>query len=50
MSAGTIPSTEIYPVVVQAMREKGIGISKNKVVDWRIKDPKGKIIEENKED
>jgi protein-tyrosine-phosphatase len=29
-SAGTMPSTEVNPVVVQAMREKGIDISKNK--------------------
>ena len=29
-SAGTMPSNEVNPVVVQAMREKGIDISKNK--------------------
>lgn len=30
MSAGTMPSKEVNPVVVQAMREKGIDISRNK--------------------
>jgi len=30
VSAGTMPSKEVNPVVVQAMREKGIDISKNK--------------------
>jgi len=30
VSAGTMPSTETNPVVVQAMQEKGIDISKNK--------------------
>ena len=30
MSAGTMPSTEVNPVVVQVMREKGIDILKNK--------------------
>ena len=30
ISAGTMPSTEVNPVVVQALREKGIDISKNK--------------------
>ena len=29
-SAGTLPSNEVNPVVIQAMREKGIDISKNK--------------------
>lgn len=29
-SAGTMPSNEVDPVVIQAMREKGIDISKNK--------------------
>lgn len=29
-SAGTIPSSKINPVVVEAMKEKGIDISKNK--------------------
>lgn len=29
-SAGTMPSKEVNPVVIQAMREKGIDISKNK--------------------
>lgn len=28
-SAGTIPSTKVNPVVVEAMKEKGIDISKN---------------------
>jgi arsenate reductase len=30
MSAGTMPSKEINPLVIQVMQEKGIGISKNK--------------------
>jgi protein-tyrosine-phosphatase len=30
ISAGTMPSTEIRPLVVQVMQEKGIDISKNK--------------------
>ncbi|MBX5328833.1 MAG: arsenate reductase ArsC [Candidatus Bathyarchaeota archaeon] len=30
MSAGTMPSKDVNPVVVQAMREKGIDISRNK--------------------
>lgn len=30
ISAGTMPSTEVNPIVVQVMREKGIDISKNK--------------------
>jgi len=30
LSAGTMPSTEVYPIVVQVMWEKGIDISKNK--------------------
>jgi len=30
MSAGTMPSTEVNPVVVQVMQEKGIDISKTK--------------------
>jgi protein-tyrosine-phosphatase len=29
-SAGTMPSSEVNPVVAQAMREKGIDISRNK--------------------
>src|SRR5712692_8329538 len=29
VSAGTIPSTRVNPVVVEAMREKGIDISRN---------------------
>jgi len=29
ISAGTMPSSEINPIVIQAMREKGIDISKN---------------------
>lgn len=77
-SAGTMPSDEVNPVVVQAMQEKGLDISKNKpkllstgmvqeadmvivmgcgvegfcpapllnkVVDWKIEDPKGKPLE-----
>ena len=30
LSAGTMPSDEVIPVVVQVMREKGIDISRNK--------------------
>jgi len=30
ISAGTMPSTEVNPVVIKAMQEKGIDISKNK--------------------
>jgi arsenate reductase len=30
MSAGTMPSKEINPLVIQVMQEKGIDISKNK--------------------
>lgn len=30
MSAGTVPSGEINPIVVEVMKEKGIDISKNK--------------------
>ena len=30
ISAGTMPSTEVNPIVVQVMWEKGIDISKNK--------------------
>jgi len=81
-SAGTMPLTEVNPIVVQVMREKGIDISKNKpkpittrmvqeadviivmgcdakgfcpaplldkVVDWRLEDPKGKPIEKVRE-
>ena len=29
ISAGTMPSSEINPIVIQVMREKGIDISKN---------------------
>jgi protein-tyrosine-phosphatase len=29
-SAGTMPSGEVNPIVIQVMREKGIDISKNK--------------------
>lgn len=82
LSAGTMPSTEVNPIVVQVMREKGIDISKNKpklvntqmvqeadviivmgcdaqgfcpasflnkVVDWKLEDPKGKPIEKVRE-
>ena len=78
-SAGTMPGERVNPLAVQAMKEKGIDISKNKpkaidvkmiegadavitmgcgaegfcpapllekVVDWKIEDPKGKPIEE----
>ena len=81
-SAGTIPSSKINPVVVEAMKEKGIDISRNspkmltteminradlvitmgcsvaevcpkpllaqmqkKLIDWDLKDPKGRPIE-----
>ena len=30
LSAGTMPSKEVNPLVVEVMREKGIGISNNK--------------------
>jgi protein-tyrosine-phosphatase len=30
ISAGTMPSTEVNPIVVQVMREKGINVSENK--------------------
>jgi protein-tyrosine-phosphatase len=30
ISAGTMPSTDVDPIVVQVMQEKGIDISKNK--------------------
>ena len=82
ISAGTMPSTEVNPIVVQVMREKGIDISKNKpklvntqmvqkadviivmgcdaqgfcpasflnkVVDWKLEDPKRKPIEKVRE-
>lgn len=82
MSAGTMPSSEVNPVVVQVMKEKGIDVSKNKpklintqmvreadvvimmgcdpqgfcpapllekVVDWKLEDPKGKPIEKVRE-
>jgi len=82
-SAGTMPSSRINPIVVDAMMEKGIDISKNtpkmltpeminraklvvtmgcsvadvcpkpmlaqmqkKLVDWNLKDPKGKTLSE----
>ena len=81
-SAGTMPSSEVNPVVAQVMREKEIDISKvkpkllttrmvqeadviivmgcdakgfcpapllDKVVDWRLEDPKGKPIEKVRE-
>ncbi len=82
MSAGTMPSTEVNPIIVRVMREKGIDISKNKpklvnrrmvqeadviivmgcdargfcpaplldkVLDWKLEDPKGKPIEKVRE-
>jgi len=82
LSAGTMPSSEINPIVIQVMREKGIDISKNKpkqittqmvqeadtiivmgcsvqgfcpapllnkVVDWKIEDPKGKPLQKVRE-
>ena len=82
-SAGTVPASRVTPIVVDAMKEKGIDVSKNvpkmltpeminraslvitmgcsveevcpkpmlaqmqkKLVDWNLKDPKGKPIEE----
>jgi arsenate reductase (thioredoxin) len=82
-SAGTVPSQRVNPIVVQAMKEKGIDISENtprmltaeminraslvvtmgcsvaevcpkpmlaqmqkKLIDWNLKDPKGKQPEE----
>lgn len=78
-SAGTVPSGQVNPTVAEVMREKGIGISRNKpklltakmledadivitmgcsvgdvcpaplrkdVVNWQLKDPKGKSLEE----
>jgi len=81
-SVGTMLSTEVNPVVVQVMREKGIDMSKNKpklvntrmvqeadviivmgcdahgfcpaplldkVLDWKLEDPKGKPIEKVRE-
>jgi arsenate reductase (thioredoxin) len=82
-SAGTVPSTRVNPIVVEAMKEKGIDISKNipkmltaaminraslvitmgcsvtevcpkpnlaqmqkKLIDWNLKDPKGKSLQE----
>jgi protein-tyrosine-phosphatase len=30
ISAGTMPTTQVNPIVVQVMREKGIDVSKNK--------------------
>ncbi len=82
-SAGTVPASAINPTVVQAMKEKGIDLSRNrpkmltvemieraslvvtmgcsvedvcprpvlakmqkKLVDWNLKDPKGKSLDE----
>jgi len=82
-SAGTIPSSKINPIVVQAMHERNIDISNNhpktlttemieqaslvvimgcsieeacpkpiiaqmqkKLIEWHLKDPKGKLLEE----
>ena len=38
MSAGTVPSGEINPIVVEAIKEKGIDISKNnpKLIDMKM--------------
>lgn len=82
ISAGTRPSDEVNPMVVQVMREKGIDTSKNKpkllntkmvqeadivitmgceagsfcpaplldkVLDWKIEDPKGKPLDKVRE-
>ena len=37
-SAGTMPSSEVHPVVIEVMKEKGIDLSKNrpKPVDARM--------------
>jgi len=81
-SAGTMPSSDVNPVVVQVMKEKGLDISTNRpklitgkmtqeadvivvmgcgaqgfcpvllldrVLDWKIDDPKGKPIEKVRE-
>ena len=81
-SAGNKPADKVNPVVVEAMKEKGIDISMNKpklltfqmaqdadlivtmgcddqgicpgpffkpTVDWKLEDPKGKLIEEVRE-
>ncbi len=82
-SAGTVPSGRINPIVIDAMKEKGIDLSKNvskmltseminratlvvtmgcsveevcprpllaqmqkKLIDWNLKDPKGKSLAE----
>ena len=45
-SAGTMPSTQVNPVVVQAMREKGIDVSKTtpKIITQEIADKAHHII------
>jgi arsenate reductase len=82
-SAGTVPASRVNPIVVEAMKEKGIDVSKNvpkmltpeminradlvitmgcsveevcpkpmlaqmqkKLIDWNLKDPKGKSLPE----
>ncbi|MEC9140219.1 MAG: arsenate reductase ArsC [Chloroflexota bacterium] len=46
VSAGTMPSTQVNPVVVQAMREKGIDVSKTipKIITQEIADKAHHII------
>ena len=46
VSAGTIPSAQVNPIVVQAMREKGIDISKAipKIITQEIADKAHQII------
>jgi arsenate reductase (thioredoxin) len=85
-SAGTVPSSRVNPIVVEAMKEKGFDLSKNipkmltpeminraslvitmgcsveevcpkpmfaqmqkKLIDWNLKDPKGKSLPEVRE-
>ena len=85
-SAGTVPASRVNPTVVEAMKEKGIDVSRNiprmltpeminraslvvtmgcsveevcpkpmlaqmqkKLVDWNLKDPKGKSLPEVRE-
>jgi len=85
-SAGTVPSSRVNPMVVEAMKEKGLDLSKNipkmltpeminraslvitmgcsveevcpkpmlaqmqkKLIDWNLKDPKGKSLPEVRE-
>lgn len=82
ISAGNKPADKVNPIVVEAMKEKGIDISSNKpklltfqmtaesdlivtmgcddygicpgpffgpTIDWRIEDPKGRLLEKVRE-